>query len=329
MTDGLGSRQTRVLVILNPKAGNSTPDDVREAFDRHFPPDRSVVTIYETTGEERLPEVVRDYQPDAFDIVVAVGGDGTVSDVAEGLAGSSTPLGIVPLGTGNVLARDLGIPLDLEGASSLLAGAHALDEIDGMRVGESFFFASIGVGLDSLMVRDTDREAKRRFKRLAYAWTVAKSMYGYRHPRFTIVADGARTRRRAMQVLVANTAAVGVEPLRWGPHIRPDDGVVDICIVGARSVRELLGVLGSALIGRQRQDPRLRYLRARRSVTIVCDQALPVQADGEILGETPVQIEVVPGAIRVVVPPEPAAAANDLEASDERETTTSASTAAR
>jgi diacylglycerol kinase (ATP) len=293
---------SRVFVVLNPMAGKSTAAEVRAALDRHFSADIWMQEIYETTGDEHVADVVRAALNRGCDLVVAAGGDGTVSEVAEALIHTGVPLGIIPVGTANVLARELGLPLDLEGACALLAGPRATDSIDAMQVGDKAFFLHIGVGIDSLMIRDTDRAAKRRFGRAAYLWTALKWLIGYQPRRFTIVVDGRRLRPHAAQVLIANGGVMGMAPFRWGPNIRSDDGLIDVCVVSARSLLDYLRVVWQVLIGHRRRSPNIRYVTAERSIVVDADRPLPIQGDGEIIGETPVQVRVVPEAVEVVVP---------------------------
>src|SRR4051794_6665834 len=216
MTNEL-DRPTKVFVVLNPMAGNSTAEDIRQALDRHFAAG-SQHEIYETTGapEEHVVTIVRAALERGFDLVVAAGGDGTVSDVAEALIGVDVPMAIIPVGTANVFARELSLPLDLEGACALLAGAHTTTSIDAMKVGEQYFVLQIGIGIDALMIRDTERAAKRRFGRAAYLWTAITRLIGYQPLRFTIVVDGKRSRPRASQILIANGGVLGIPPFRWG-----------------------------------------------------------------------------------------------------------------
>jgi YegS/Rv2252/BmrU family lipid kinase len=282
-------------------AGSCTADDVRRALEQHVG-EQFQFDVYETTGDEDVAALVRArlaYEPA---MVVAAGGDGTISEVAEALIGTDIPLGIIPVGTANVFARELGIPLDLAGACALLKSPDSTTSVDAMKVGERHSVLQIGIGIDSLMIRDTDRQSKRRFGRAAYLWTAVRRLIGYQPVRFTIVADGARTRPRASQVLIANGGVLGVPPFRWGHQIRPDDGKVDVCVVSARTAIDYLGLIWHTLLGQQRRDRNIRYLTATRSIAISADQPLPIQADGEILGETPLQIEVVPQALKVIVP---------------------------
>ena len=303
--------QARIFVVLNPMAGSCTAADVRQALDRQLG-EQIQTDIYETTGDqaEDIVAIVRAELANSPSVVVAAGGDGTISQVAEALIGTDTRLGIIPVGTANIFARELGIPLDLEAACALLDGQPHTTSVDAMKVGEQYFVLQIGIGIDSLMIRDTDRQSKRRFGRAAYLWTAFTRLIGYQPMRFTLVADGKRMRPRASQVLIANGGVLGAPPFRWGPNIRPDDGKIDVCIVSARTALDYLGLIWHTLLGQQRRDRNVRYLTAERSIAVSADYPLPIQADGEIIGDTPIQIEVVPDALNVIVPaPMPLAAA--------------------
>jgi len=294
-------QQEHIFVVLNPMAGSSNADDIRQAV--HVQLGEQVhIDIYETTGAEDVVAIVRAELANNPSIVVAAGGDGTISDVAEALISTDTRLGIIPVGTANVFARELGIPLDLAGACALLDSQANTTSVDAMKVGEQYFVLQIGIGIDSLMIRDTDRQSKRRFGRAAYMWTAFTRLIGYQPTRFTILADGKRLRPRASQVLIANGGVLGVPPFRWGPNIRPDDGKIDVCIVSARTALDYLGLIWHTVLGQQRRDRNVRYVTAERSIVISADQPLPIQADGEIIGDTPIQIKVVPNALKVIVP---------------------------
>jgi diacylglycerol kinase (ATP) len=296
------ARATRAFVLLNPVAGTCTADDVRRALERHFVGGATSCEIHETSRDDCPEELAREARGRGFDMVIAAGGDGTVSAVANGLVGSATPLGIIPLGTANVLARELGIPVDLEGACQLLAGAHGLKSVDAMRVGDQNYFTQVGVGIDALMIRDTGREAKRRFGRIAYIWTALTRLLGFQPRKFLLAVDGRKRHFRASQVLVANGGILGQPPFRWGPGIRPDDGRLDVCIVRARTLLDYLRLAWHVLTGQHKKSPNVKYLASHRDILIDTKHPLPVQADGEIIGETPVRVVAAPGAIQVVVP---------------------------
>ena len=101
---------------------------------------------------------------------------------------------------------------------------------------------------------------------------------------------------------VANSGVLGQPPFRWGPHIRPDDGRLDVCIVRARNALDYLALGWHVITSGSGRPPKVRYLSAERTVAVSSDKPLPVQADGEIIGETPLKVDVVPGAVHIVVP---------------------------
>ncbi len=298
-----------VFVILNPVAGTGDRDEVVAVLEGHFSGEGRRLKIYETSGapDEDIPALVREAVAGGADLVIAAGGDGTVSTVAGALVGSTVPLGVLPIGTANVFAQVLGLPLDLNGAVELLADSFATAPIDGMRLNDELGVLHISVGITSLMQRDTPREAKRRYGRLAYLYVAARWLFGFQPQRFNLVIDGTRYRLRASQVLIANGGEMGQPPFTWGPDIAPDDGVLDVCVINASSFRDYLVVGWSTLTGRHRKNPRLRYFKARRSISVNSKVSLPVQRDGELAGKTPVLVEVVPGAFRCAVTPEYAA----------------------
>jgi diacylglycerol kinase (ATP) len=295
---------TRVFVIVNPSSGNLSPDDVRQALTRHFVAGCPPCEIHEVTAGEDVTDVARRAVREGYEVVVAAGGDGTVSFVANALVGTRARLGIIPLGTTNVLARELGIPIDLEQSCRLLSGENGTAEIDAMKVGGGHYFTQIGIGVDALMIRDTTTESKKRFGSLAYLWTAAARIVRFRGRRFSIMADERKLRARASQVVLANSGALGTSGLRWGPDVRIDDGRIDVCVVRARTVRDYISVAWNVARHRHQEDRNIEILPACRAIAVHADHPLPVQADGEIIGQTPIQVAVVPRALAVVVPRE-------------------------
>ena len=158
-----------------------------------------------------------------------------------------------------------------------------------MKVGGRHYLTQVGVGLDALMIRDTPTAQKKRFGKLAYLWTAAKHLVGFQPRRFTLEVDGRAIKTRASEVIVANVGTLGQPPFRWGPGIRVDDGALDVCVSKARTVFHYLGLFWHVATRRHRADPNVRYDKARRSVAIATKHPVPVQADGEIIGETPVR----------------------------------------
>ncbi len=308
---------SRTLLLLNPKSSSSSPDLVRRSIDEQLA--GCDVEVHEMAEGDDLRRIVAEAVDRGVALVVAAGGDGTVSTVADVLAGTDVQLAIFPMGTANVFAHELGIPFTVEEACRLVAGRlqggpHAVARIDAMRIGGHHYFTQAGVGIDSLMIRDTDDASKRRFGRAAYLWTALTRILGFQPRRFTIAIDGRDLSVRATEVVVANVGSMGQPSFRWGPGIRPDDGRLDVCIVRARSMTHYLHLFWVVLRARHRQSPHVRYEASKHSISIASKPPLPVQADGEIIGETPVRIEVVPATLQVIVPEDSATPAGPISA---------------
>ncbi len=300
--DNEGSPSRRVFVILNPMAGNSRPPVVHEALDEYL--EAGKYEVYETTGRENLPDIVAGALERGFNFFVAAGGDGTVSGVADALLDTHLPLGILPAGTVNTLARELGIPLDIKEAAALFSNAITIRHIDAMRVGSQLFLLGVSVGVSSLTIRETDRqrERKRLLGILAYLWAGLKHLIGLQPESFKLTVDGQEIQVQAKEIVITNARIFGLELFHWGPHIRIDDGRLDICVVRARNLVHYILLAWNLLWGRQTRNPELRYLEVNQQVRVEADGSLPVQGDGEFIGRPPLEIEVLPAALQIVAP---------------------------
>ena len=287
----------RVLLIVNPgsRQGARRQRDALLAFARAAVSCDVVQTERPGHAAEVASARGREY-----DAVFTLGGDGTVMEVIGALAHSAVPVGVLPGGTGNLIARVLGIPLDVEKAVRvLLDGDDAridLGSIDGHR----FAFAA-GVGIDATMVERTSRAMKSRLGVLAYFWTGAAA--ALRQERFSVVAtvDGVRHHRQATMVMVANFGAVFRDLITLGPGIRQDDGMLDLCVFSPTGLRDSIRVTWRLLRKDFRTDPCMLYT-AGRQIRIETEPARPVQADGDLVGMTPFDVAVEPLAVRLLVP---------------------------
>ena len=262
--------------------------------------------IFETTGGEEVGEVVREAIQGGVERVFVAGGDGTVSQAADGLALTGVPMGIIPAGTSNVVAQELGIPLNVDSACRLLADQPVVKELDAIKVGNQYFILAVGTGLDAQVMESVDSERKRRFGPAAYVWSAMKVVIGMQPRRFTVIADGKPFQTSASVVLLSNMATL-TRPLRWGPHIKPDDGQIDINIIRGKHVLDYVLAAYDVLPGGPRKMAHIRQLRARESVVVYADKPLKVQGDGDLIGQTPLEARIVPKAVRVLVQDQDAA----------------------
>lgn len=236
----------------------------------------------------------------AAGIVVAVGGDGTVADVATGIFGSSAALGIVPAGSTNITARTLGIPHRPAAAVALLAGPYKLRTIDvGRSEGRSFLHIA-GAGFDAELFKAADPRWKRRVGWLAYLPPAAAAL---RRPasRVVVNADGVEIAAESALVLVANGGSAISPRFRIYPGIAVDDSWLDLLVFTATSPSAIASTLASA--GRQRLQASPHVIgRRAKHVRIEATPALSVQLDGDPRGHTPRDFYVAPAALQVVTP---------------------------
>lgn len=293
---------SRIFIVLNPVAGGCEVEHVKQIFKQHCDTLDVDCEFYETTGKEHLPAIARQAREKGYKSVVVAGGDGTVSAVASELVHSQVSLGIIPVGTANLLARELNIPLELEAACRLAVEGGAIRTIDAMQAGDQILFSHISLGSYSRIAERTSITAKRYFRQLAYVWSALAELIGTYQWRFNLVIDDRQYRFKAAFIMIANVGAMGASYLRWGPDIKPDDGQVDICIVRARTLIHYLSFMWHILLGHRKQSPHTRYLHARKSIKAKTKRNLPVRGDGEIIGRSSIEIQIIPRALQVIVP---------------------------
>ncbi len=291
-----------LFVVLNPVAGLVVPSRTSRQIGAWCEQRGWTWEIYETHQDEDLSRVVKKAIARGCDAVAAAGGDGTVSGVAAGMVGASVPLLILPLGTGNLLARDLGVPFGIQRALSILESNSRPLLLDAIRVNQSVCVLNAGVGFSSSLIKNTEREAKRKYGFLAYFGGAARALLGLQPYMFRLVVDGKKLRFRASEVHIAIGGLLGIQIPFEGVRVLPDDGNVDIFVIKARTLGDYLEVLYYILRRKPRQARKMVYLQASEAIEIACERAMPFQGDGEVLGETPVSIEVMHQAVRVLLP---------------------------
>lgn len=292
----------RAVIIANPasRRGKRLAEHARRAL-----ASRSVeCDLVFTKAPGHAAELALEHAPH-YDAVFALGGDGTVMEVAGALAGSATPVGVLAGGTGNLLARALGIPLTLHRAvDALLSGEQLLIDLGRLSSDRAFAIAA-GVGIDASMVAETPSWLKRRLGVLAYTIMGTRAVLRavFRRQFFTarITIDDKTHEREAAAVMIANFGAVLGKRITLGPGIRTDDGLLDGCVFSPRTFRDALRIMWRMLRSDFASDPCMLYVRGSR-IRVETEPPLPWQADGELMGTTPFDVVVEPLAVRLLVP---------------------------
>jgi len=292
----------RAILITNPasRRGKRLAEKAKRSI-----LERSVVCdLVFTERPGHAAELALEHAPQ-YDAVFVLGGDGTVMEVAGALAGSDVPIGVLAGGTGNLLARALGIPLAVRRAiPALLEGGQLAVDLGRFENGRRFAIAA-GVGIDAAMVAETPSWLKRRLGVLAYAMmgtrAALRAVLRRKFFRARITIDGRSYEREAAAVMIANFGAVLGKRITLGPEIRTDDGLLDACLFSPQNVSDAIRIMSRLMRRDFRSDPGMLYVRGR-SIHVETEPVLPWQADGELMGETPFNVAVEPLALRLLVP---------------------------
>jgi len=295
-------QKPKTYVVVNPVAGVSQPEAVRERIEAAFLSRDIPFEIYETTGDEDLRQKVRNAVQQGFRLFVSAGGDGTLSGVIDGLVGTQIPLIILPTGTWNTVAQIMNIPLQIDPALELVFHEHMIRTVDALQVDQGFFILSVSAGVGSRTMEDVKRQEKRRFGKLVDLWKGLSQLMEFRSYLFDIKIDGKPTRFRASELLVANSASLGLKALQLDPSIRMDDGKLNVCRIYANTLGEYFKLAISMLRGDQKHNWNVFCMEATKEVEIRCREKLPVQGDGDIIGRLPVTVKIYPKAVQIVTP---------------------------
>ena len=289
----------RAAVVVNPTKhadGAKFRAEVTETMAAHG---WSEPLWLETTPDETGRGLAKAAVAEQVDVVLASGGDGTVTACAEGVADSGVPLAVLPAGTGNLLARNLGLPLALDQA--LAVGLTGRDRrLDVGNANGHPFVAMAGIGFDAMLLDSTGEPLKKRLGWLAYAVSALRHLRA-RPVRATLRADGGRVlRRRASGIIVGNVGALqgGLALL---PGAEPDDGVLDLMVLTARGWSGWLALSMDVMLRRTRTS---RVARSEfRELRVQLDRPQLWELDGEVMGLTRQLVVVVqPGQLLVRVP---------------------------
>lgn len=307
VTRPVASASQRVAMVLNPVKAQARTARTALAQACELagwePP-----LVLETTVESPGFEQAQDALAAGADVVLAAGGDGTVRDVARALAHSAAAMGILPLGTGNLLARNLGLPVnDLHGGiqTALHGAERRIDmgriELENARTGHrstSNFLVMGGIGLDAEVIAATREGLKKRVGWLAYSEAGVRLLPGPRRRMRIQVDGGAPQVRKVSSVVFANTGRLpaGIDFI---PLAAVDDGMLDIVVLSPRTVLGWAAVAGKVVTRNRRDLPLIEYRRAR-SVTVSTEEPTITQLDGDLSGAaTSVTVAIDPQALLV------------------------------
>jgi YegS/Rv2252/BmrU family lipid kinase len=307
----------QMQVIINPAAGQAEP--ILHTLN-------TVLGEYAVAWELAITHQAGDARrfaqqavSNAVELVAAYGGDGTITEVASGLIGSGVPLAILPGGTGNVLAQELGIPTDLAQAARLACGLESrIEKIDVGQIQDQYFLLRAGVGLEATVAAQADRGLKARLGKLAYVWSALRQLRNPQLAHYQLVLDGQTIACAGVTCTIANAGSLGVAGLKLDQAISLRDGLLDVLIVEETSwrtgwtvLRQLFGAPTASTGGgdpahhRYPPEPRgtIRHWQAKE-ISLQMEPVQVTQYDGEVLQPVslPLICKVLPGMLQIVTP---------------------------
>lgn len=282
------------VIILNPAARGERGNRARARVESLA----HGCTVCTTTEPGEAQTLARHAVQEGFEKIVAAGGDGTINEVVNGLAGSGASLGLLPIGTVNVFAMELGLPSnDLESCWDIIQSDNTR-LVDLPSANGKYFVQLAGVGLDAQVVKETSASLKRNFGPLSYLISAAQ-VAARRPPRLFIESDDTAVEEGSF-VLIGNGRRYG-GPFPFFKQAVIDDGLLDVVIFKQLGYLEIIKYLQDVFFSSQIRLPEVEYFQTR-SLRITSEQDVPVELDGELVGSCPVEFQMHERTLRVLTP---------------------------
>lgn len=291
----------KIYAIINAKAGSAANlDPLRAQLTTQQ------ITLLEISDGEALMNVAARAITAGATILVAAGGDGTVTGIANAIieSGANVALGIIPLGTGNDFARCMNIPLDPVQAAICISNnhQHAVDvvEVTSSARGRSYMLNMATGGTSTETTKNTSAKSKRLLKAFSYFANSWRSLMGRKLFRLVVNADGEVIRTRSLNIIVANGQSAG-GGFKMAPNAKPDDGLMDFASVRHADLRDIFRMVIKLLWHRLNNDPKL-IERQCKQLRIDAIPNFTLSVDGEVGHRTPIEFKLLHKALRVIIP---------------------------
>ena len=298
MTNDNNLGRKKIMFIINPVSGIRRKKVIEGIIREHINVSEIDYKIYYSEGVCHATVLSKKAAEDNYDIIVAVGGDGSINEVAKGLLGSNTSLGIIPAGSGNGLARHLKIPFNPHNALKVIEAGYGI-QIDTVKVNDEIFTSIAGVGFDALVAKKYAKTGKRGF--WSYFRIITQEYVTYKPKKYKLTIDGKQITTRALLIAFANSSQFG-----YNTSIAPDaelqDGLVDVCIVQKIPILEA-PFISNLLFLKQIDKTKYVEIIKAKSITLERRKDRVINLDGEAVrvGKT-LNITVCPKSLHIIIP---------------------------
>jgi len=288
--------ERKALFIINPISGGKKKDGVPELIEKHLDTEAFKATIVFSDGVAHARQIAKE-AINIFEIVVAVGGDGTVNEVASAIVGTDTILGIIPFGSGNGLARFLDIPMDAQKAIKNLGAGH-VEIIDSAQLNDQPFFNMAGIGFDAHISEVFSHGAKRGF--FSYIKSSILEIANYKSQTYQLDIDGAAYTREAFMLSFANSSQYGNDA-HISPNASVQDGLLDVCVI-KRFPLWRFPEMGIRMLTKTAEGTKYVEIIRGKHIRVKREHPGPVHLDGEPqIAGTDTEIKIIPNSLKVIV----------------------------
>ncbi len=289
----------KIKIILNPAAGKGQALKMLPEITQAFEDSDHTFSLTQTTAPKSAIHIAKEAVLEGFDAVIAVGGDGTVLEIINGIAGSNITLGIIPTGSGNDLARTLNIPSNPKKAIDIIINAYHIEKMDIGKVNDKYFGNVAGIGFDTEVLKTLVQMKKIFSGTWAYIFSVLKTLIYYKHKKVVLILDGKTIEKEILLLAIANGKYYG-GGMMVAPTADVTDVFFDVCIINKIPKWKILRLFPTIFKGTHINFPQVEYFKAKE-VTIVSEKEM-VNCDGELIATTPITFSVAAEPINVIVP---------------------------
>jgi YegS/Rv2252/BmrU family lipid kinase len=290
----------KIHVVINPAAGQQQPilNQINDVF---YPAGvQWDVSITQKSGD--ATRFARQAIADGAEVVGAYGGDGTIMEVSRAVQGGEIPMAILPGGTANLMSLELGIPKKLTQAAQIMVDPSSVIRcVDMGQAGEQHFMLRVGMGFEGEKIKLADRELKDRWGILAYSIAGLKALKTIPMAHYRITVDGVEYETDGKTCLIDNAGNLGMPGLSASQLTSVSDGLLDVTVVRDNSISSWIAV-GDQILGREPNPDALKHWQGRE-IHIECDPPQTLQGDGELWGQTPISVKVLPGVLPILTLP--------------------------
>jgi YegS/Rv2252/BmrU family lipid kinase len=293
----------KAILFYNTESGHSKKGRQLDTIKAHFEKQDIFLSVVQFPKPGENIRTTLDQVPvDDADLLIAAGGDGTVSLISNKAINTEKTLGVIPLGTGNLLAQELKIPINLEKALNLITADNPKTFLmDTIKLDDRCCLLNVSAGLSPKVMKSTQSKEKQRYGLMAYIVNFVKQFLGLKRHRFFIDYDDHNLSFVASEVLITNGGSAGVETLKLSDNIELNDGQLDLFIIRAKNFYDVINLVISLFSKKNRQSSIMKHVKFSKHCRIETQTPLSVQADGDTIGETPIEIKVLHESLRVII----------------------------